>query len=126
MKPVYILEGACYVLLHTNAIHPIAHDRFLFLWYPETSKTLLGCINYKPYEQSIVTENPWLIAMYDRENVFVWRDGKWRNPNHQTYGGDISHIMTEVLKIPNMIPAQALDGGRIITKFKSSLEDSYI
>jgi len=43
--------------------------------------TLLDIIQYKPYVRSVVTENPWIISMYDNSNVKIWsiEDKKWEN-----------------------------------------------
>ena len=120
-------EGTCYVLLQTNKIHPIAYERHDLVWYPERSMTLLKCIQYVPYVKSIVTENPWLIACYDREDVRVWsteyvKKGEWLIPNDQTYGASVSSIMMCVLGIKHTIPAMVLDGGESIRKYINHLE----
>jgi len=110
-------ENTCYVLLQTNSIHPIAHKRHDLLWYPERGMTLLDCIQYKPYVKSIVTENPWLISCYDRENVRVWdKEYNWIRPNDQTYGASINKITMCILGIRQTIPSVAYDGGKAIEK----------
>lgn len=123
----YELEGHCYVLIQTNKIHPIAYDRFDFIWYPERSMTMLETINYRPYVQSIVTENPWLIALYDRSKVRVWdaEDKRWVGPDCQTYGASVNHLMCSVLGLRNTIPAQVMDGGEELEKYIKKLEKSY-
>lgn len=121
------LEGTCYVLLQTNKINPIAYKRHDLIWYPERGKTLLQCVQYRPYVKSIVTENPWLIACYDRDDVRMWsrkykKKGEWISPNDQTYGASVNSIMMRILGIRNTIPAMVLDGGESIRKYIKELE----
>ena len=126
-KEPYETEGCCYVLVKTSKIHPITYDRFDFVWYPEDGLSLLDAVNYIPYVKSIVTENPWLIATYSKENVRVWdKDRGWVMPSRQTYGASVNHIMMTILGIRNTIPAQAMDGGKSIQKFKEDLESTYV
>lgn len=111
-------ENTCYVLLQTNKIHPIAYERHNLMWYPERGMTLLDCVQYRPYVKSIVTENPWLIACYDREYVRVWNKeyGDWIRANDQTYGASVNSITMRLLGIKQTIPSIALDGGEMIRK----------
>ena len=111
------LKGVCYALLQIDKFHPIAERRHELIWYPERAMTLLGCIKYRPYVNSIVTENPWLIACYDRDNVRIWvKDYGWRRPNIQTYGADADGIMSRILGIKQSMPSTPLDGGDAIDK----------
>jgi len=108
-----IEEGICYVLVQVDEYHPIAHKRHDLVWYPERGMSLLDCVNYTPYVKSVVTENPWIIACYDREHVRVWRKGRWRRkdswqmPNSQTYGASQSNITHTLLGIQCTIPTCA-------------------
>ncbi len=116
------LEGVCYVLVQIDDIHPIAHRRHELAWYPERGMTLLDYVQYRPYIKSIVTENPWLISCYDRENVRVWDSViGWIRPNHQTYGASVNHITMTILGIRNTIPSTPLDGGESIEKLIKKL-----
>jgi len=114
------LEGICYVLLQTDKTHPIAHKRHELVWYPERGMSLLDTIQYIPYVKSIVTENSWIIACYDRSNVRVWEKvGKkyqWVRPNEQTYGTSNNKIRMSLLGIGQTIPSCVLDGGEEIRK----------
>jgi hypothetical protein len=128
------LEGHCYVLLQGNWIHPIAHRRHELLWYPERSMTLHERHMYRPFVKSIVTEDAWLIGMYDREKVRVIYDddvdtercGKWVMPNHQTYGASHNAITCSILGIQSTISAMCNDGGdnmrEKIKKYKSLVD----
>lgn len=120
-------EGMCYVLLKTNAIHPIAHIRHELLWYPETGMSLSKRIMYRPYVQSIVTECPWLISCYSQNEVMMWdvELNRWRTPNAQTYGADIDWIMNSLMGISHTIPSTPLDGGRRMRDLIKKLEKSY-
>ncbi len=122
----YELEGVCYVLVQTNTIHPIAHDRFDFLWYPERGMSLIDQMKYRPYVQSIVTECPWIIAMYDMDNIRVWdAERGWVRPSRQTYGAEVSGILHEVMGFNCHIPAQVMDGAVALDKQIDELEKSY-
>lgn len=127
MEPLQ-LEGHCYVLKQGNWVHPhapIMRDKMV--WYPERSKTLHDQYLYRPYVQSIVTENPWLIALYDREKVFVVEEnGEWRRPNYQTYAMDVGQCLTHILGIPSSVAALPLDGGRqfkkVVKEYKKRID----
>ena len=115
------LQGHCYVLLRGCGIHPIAHRRFELLWYPETAMYLVDQYMYRPYVQSIVTESPWLIALYDRERVrVVYEDGSWQCPQYQTYAADVGNTFSHLLELPSHVAAMPLDGGR---QFKKVLRE---
>ena len=115
------LQRHCYVLLRGCGIHPIAHRRFELLWYPETAMNLVDQYAYRPYVQSIVTENPWLITLYDRERVrIVYEDGSWQCPQYQTYAADVGHVFSHLLELPSHVAAMPLDGGR---QFKKVLRE---
>lgn len=115
-------ENTCYVLLQTNKVHPIAYEKHNLVWYPERAMTLLDCVQYIPYVKSIVTENPWIIACYDRDNVRVWdKEHGWIVPNDQTYGASVNKITMCLLGIKQTIPSIALDGGERIRKLIGEL-----
>jgi hypothetical protein len=121
MKPTEPLHfhGHCYVLLAGNWMHPHAPVmRAQMQWYPERAMNLLDEIGYRPYVQSVVTESPWVIGLYDRERVFaVGDDGAWRRPNMQTYAASTDWIMNQLLHWPHSIAAQPLDGARGLKKY---------
>lgn len=112
------VDGRCFVLNQGNWIHPHAPQmRDLCLWYPERGMPFFEQVNYRPYVKSIVTESPWLIGLYDREQVFaVDEDGAWRNPNMQTYGASLDWITHQLLHWQCSISAQPLDGGKCLAK----------
>ena len=116
-------KGLCYVLVQIDKFHPIAKVRHNLIWYPERSMTLLGCVKYRPYVMSIVTENPWLIACYNRDNVRIWdKEYGWIMPNHQTYGASVNSIMMTLLGVRQTMPSSPLDGGEAIDKLILKLE----
>jgi len=122
-----ILKGVCYVLVRTNAVHPIAFNRHDLLWYPETGMSLLNRINYNPFVQSIVTECPWLVGCYDASNVRIWDVSidEWRIPNCQTYGCSSDCVLSSIMGIRQTMPSTPLDGGVAIEKLTKKLEESY-
>ena len=118
------LKNTCYVLVQTNSIHPMAYEKHNLIWYPERSMTLLDCVQYVPYIKSVVTENPWIIACYDSEDVRIWDDEYgWISPNDQTYGASINYITMKLLGIKQTIPSITLDGGEAIRKLIKRLEN---
>ena len=120
------LEKVCYVVVQVGVLSPIAKHKNDLIWYPERSMTMLDTINYRPYIQSIVTENPWIIACYDAENVRVWDSeyGEWKRPDRQTYGAAISSIIN-MIGVRREIPSIAWDGGTEIEELKSKIQQSY-
>ncbi len=121
------LERHCYVLLQGGWIHPIAHRRHDIIWYPERSMTMFEQLIYRPYVKSVVTESPWIIGLYDRENVFaVDEDGTWRRPNMQTYCASMGWIYHQLLHVRSEVSQVPLDGGRsmkkIIKEYKKRID----
>lgn len=115
------------MLLKTNVIHPIAYHRHDFVWYPETEMNLVDRMGYLPYTRSIITEDPWLIALYDSSKVRVWdEDYGWVCPDSQTYGASVNGIMCRILNLRNTIPAQVLDGGDELRDFVDKTEKGYL
>lgn len=124
MRTAIKYTDTCYVLLQLEKFHPIAHKRHDLIWYPERGMTLLDCVQYKPYVKSVVTENPWIISCYNRDNTRVWDKKRgWVTPNHQTYGASVNHIMMSILGIRQTIPSNVLDGGDEIKKLVDRLMD---
>lgn len=58
----------------------------------------MDTVNYLPYKRSIITENPYLITCYDRLLVWILDNGKWRNPDIQTFGASVSVITYDLLE----------------------------
>lgn len=110
-------ENHCYVLLQGLWIHPIATKRHDLVWYPERAMTLLERHQYRPYVKSVVTEDAWIIGLYDRLYVrIIEEDGSWRCPNMQTYAASHNTITCCLLGIQSTIPAMTNDGGETIKK----------
>jgi len=65
-----------------------------------------------PKDYNIVTDSPFLIPLYDNNDVFVWEEDEqeWINPDIQTYGCDYSIILDRIFKIKQKIPSFCLDG----------------
>lgn len=117
-------KNYCYVLVRTEEIHPITEDRHDLIWYPEDSMKLIDTIKYRPYVDSIVTEDPWIITCYSQSHVFILGDdGKWRHPRQQTYGLSVSMCIHSVIGINQSMPSTPLDGGESIYKFISKYEE---
>jgi len=101
-----ILKGNCYVLHQgiADVYKLIGRAKNEMIMWPERSLTMLELRKGIRYERSIVTENPHMIAVYDKRKVWYWDKGQWKNPMNQTYGGSYSSISIHVLKINSTIP----------------------
>lgn len=73
--------------------------------YPENRFRFIDLITYRPYVKSILTENPWIISLYDRKQVFVIKNNKWVNADIQTYGASIDIIVSDILGYNSSISA---------------------
>jgi len=129
-KHEFIFEDKCYVLLENTEqgrprakYDPIMQARFDFIFHPERGMGLIEQVCYRPYVKSIVTESPWMIACYDREDVYVWdKEYKdWMHPDCQTYGASVDHILHTVLGIDCLLPRIALNGVAGIKEIKKEL-----
>jgi hypothetical protein len=58
----------------------------------------------KPFVSTVVTESPWIVALYPQEKVFIFRDGEWENPDIQTYGADIGRLTNYLFETKHTIP----------------------
>lgn len=83
------------------------------LFYPERAMTTYQChTSTVPRDFHIMTDCPDLVAMYDRESVFMW-DAKrktWVHPDMQTYGAAIEIIRHMCFGITASIPRYVIDG----------------
>ena len=120
-------DNTCYVLPKVRQYHPIAEVRHDDVeWYPETAMSLLEQIGYKRLRNPVVTESPWIIANYDYDDVYMWRDGRWVNPAMQTYCATYSTILHEFIGYNKEIPAMPWDGGRDLKKLDIKLQEQYL
>lgn len=97
------------------------------VWYPERALSFFGQVGYRPYVNSVVTESPWIIGLYDREKVFaVDESGEWRRPNMQTYAASVDWILNQLLEWRHSIPAHPLDGAqglkKIVREYKKRID----
>jgi len=114
--------GQCYVRVRNNEFHNILLSKNDLIMYPETSMRFLDTVSYLPYVQSILTENPYLISCYDRNNVWVLNaENKWVNPDIQTFGASISYITQEILNYGHEIPLLPLEFIKALTDTASHL-----
>ncbi len=103
------MEFSCYVL-HKGFYNPILQKKYESDWmlWPEDGLNMMELAQGIIYQANVITENPWIISCYSRENVFVWRDGEWVNPDMQTFAASIDFIMFKILLIGNTIPASII------------------
>jgi len=62
-----------------------------------------------PKDFHIVTDSPFLVSLYSREEVFIWKDDKWQNPDFQTYGADFSIILDDIFGYNHSIPQAVIN-----------------
>lgn len=116
-KTDVFLNEFCYVLPRVDEWHKITELRHDLAWYPEDSMTLFDTVNYRRFLKSVVTENPFIISCYPRENVRYWDDKYgWREPDEQTYGCSVNGIMHSMLGVSQTIPSAVYDGGEQLMK----------
>jgi len=92
--------------------------------YPERAMTFTDAVCYRPFVKSVVTENPWVISCYDRNSVWVVRDGKWENPSEQTYGCSVNIITGNILGCNNTIPFGVIGGLEEIERFRDKIRNN--
>jgi hypothetical protein len=123
------LEGNCFVYIQGNEVDiekyydvvRLSKDDKLIL-YPERGKTFVDTVCYRPYVKSVVTENPWIISCYSRENVWIIREGKWKHPDRQTYGASVEYITDDILGMSSSLPLIVLSGLDGIKEFKEKIK----
>ena len=81
------------------------------LYYPEQRMTTHDCLHSgRPSGLHIVTDNLFLVGLYDKNEVFIWRNGEWTNPKCQTFAASFSYNLSEVFDYDNTIPKAIVDG----------------
>lgn len=116
----------CFVFLQGNDINDEHYYDLVreskndnLILYPERAMTFADTVDYRRYVKSIVTENPYIISCYPRENVWILQDDEWVNPDRQTYGASVNFITMSILQYSNTIPTSVLGGGKFKDKIKS-------
>jgi len=118
--------GFCYVVPKISTYHPIADVRNDLAYYPEEDMSLFETVNFKRYEKSIVTENPFIISCYPMENVRVWNEKRgWSEPRFETYGCSVNKILSSLLSVKQTIPGTVLDSGEAMRKVEEKLVNIY-
>lgn len=119
-------NGQCFVFLQGNDINEehyydlvreSKNDRLIL--YPERAMTFADTVDYRRYVKSIVTENPYIISCYSRDEVWILQDDEWIHPDMQTYGASVNLITTSILQYHNTIPTSVLGGGKFKDKVKN-------
>jgi hypothetical protein len=101
----------CYVTNPKDgSVYPSELDKDNTLFYPESGMTTMECFtSSRPRDFHIVTDCPYLVSLYDCKEVFIWRDGKWVNPDFQTYGCSFSIIIDNIFGYQHSIPQAVID-----------------
>lgn len=115
----------CFVFLQGNIaneehyfdlVRESKNDRLIL--YPERAMTFADTVDYRRYAKSVVTENPFIISCYSKEDVWVLQDDEWVHPEIQTYGASVNLITMSILQYSNTIPTSVLGGGKFKDKVK--------
>jgi len=122
------LEGNCFVYVQGNEadmqkyfdLVRLSKDDKVIL-YPERAMTLVDTVCYQPFVKSVVTENPWIISCYKRDNVWILEEGRWINPDCQTFGASVNFITLDILNVHGTIPLIVMTGKKGITEFKEKV-----
>jgi len=101
----------CYVSNPKNgATLPSDVNKNNTLFYPENGMTTGELFTTTiPENLHIVTDNPFFVPLYKREEVFIWENNEWINPEMQTYGSSYSRIINRLFDGREM-PRAVLDG----------------
>jgi hypothetical protein len=101
----------CYIAnIKDGSVYPPELNKENTLFYPEQNMTTLECFETgRPSEFHIVTDSIFLVPLFDRDEVFIWKKNKWVNPDFQTYGCSYTRIM-DLFGITSSIPRATLDG----------------
>jgi hypothetical protein len=94
-------------------------DIHALIRWPETGLSLYEKIQGIKYKKPILTEDPWFISCYDNNDVYVWVNGEWVNPDRQTYGTSVNIIMSSILKVSSTIPLNVLGDRKDLEKIKN-------
>jgi hypothetical protein len=87
------------------------------LFYPEkTMSVMQQCTSGVPRGFHIVTDSPFLVGLYSREDVYMWSEEyqRWVHPNVQTYGANFEVILSHVFGYTNGI-AGAVISNKYVT-----------
>ena len=95
----------CYVTNPKDgSVYPSELNKDNTLFYPEAGMTTIDCFkSSRPKDFHIVTDSPFLVGLYSQHEVFIWRKGKWINPDFQTYGCSRGVILSEIFGIESSI-----------------------
>lgn len=126
-------EGTCFVYMQGNDVDiekyydlVRASKEDTVILYPERAMTFTDAVCYRPFVKSVVTENPWVISCYDRNKVWVIRNGNWENPSEQTFGCSVDIITSNILGCHNTIPFGVMGGLEAIESFRNKIKHNKI
>lgn len=125
------LENNCFVYVQGNEIDIEKFYELVrlskcdeLILYPERAMTFVDSVCYRPYVKSVVTENPFVISSYKRDNVWLLEKGEWVNPSQQTYGASVNLIACSILHNPNTIPMLIVSGVEGIEEYKEKVRNN--
>lgn len=95
-------EGKCFVL-HKGFYNDILRLKDEIILWHENGLSLLEQVCGLRYVKTIITESPYMICMYDRRDVFIFREGRWVNPDIQTFACSFDFILQDLLLLESSI-----------------------
>ena len=86
-------------------------DKDNTIFYPETGMTTFELhTSSVPKDFHIVTDSHFLAPLYKKEEVFIFKNGEWVNPDINTYGSSYDYILHHLWSIKISIPRAIYDG----------------
>lgn len=136
-------EGICYVVVRGRDDSSEAYYDLLgehkheLAMFPEDGLRFIDTVTYLPYNKSIVTENPYLISSYSKHEVFILKNGRWVNPNTQTFGASVEIITNNILgygtsiallpyiKLKALVGSNELDGCKTFQDYADKVKKEF-
>lgn len=124
-------NGNCFVYIQGNEVDIEKYYEIVnlskedkLILYPERAMTYVDTICYRPYIKSIITENPWIISCYSRDNVWILRKGEWANPSMQTLGASVDLIIHHILKYESSVAPLIYGGIKAIKEYREIIKNN--
>jgi hypothetical protein len=101
----------CYIKSQdSDAVLPAGINKDNALFYPENAMTTQEMFTSTvPQNLHIITDSPFLIPLYKKSEVFIWKNNEWINPDMQTYGASYEYVIKRLFNGGD-IPKSVLDG----------------
>jgi hypothetical protein len=84
----------CYVVRKESYVESADERRVV---YPEVGMSMAQLFNYQLGDVPVVTENPWIIGAYHKNEVRVLVNGELVVPGSETFGASVNKITMTIL-----------------------------